>query len=161
MNPCFAITTATLDVSTLVDALRAAEGPGHDGAFVTFVGVVRGRNQRREVTKLEYEAHGPLAVTSFERIAEEALAEWPDMRMAIHHRIGTLQLGDASVAIVVASPHRGAAFAACRYAIERIKQISPIWKREFFAGGDVWLEGATAEPDNEAVRLEARRRACE
>jgi molybdopterin synthase catalytic subunit len=160
MNPCFAITSATLDVATLLDALRASEEPGYDGAFVTFVGVVRGNNLQRIVEKLEYEAHAPLAVKSFERIADEARQDWPDTRLAIHHRIGTLQLGEASVAIVAASPHRGAAFAACRYAIERIKQISPIWKREFFHGGDVWLEGATAEPDNDAARLEARKRAC-
>jgi molybdopterin synthase catalytic subunit len=160
MNPRFVITTAALDVSMGLDAVRASEVSGHDGAFVTFVGVVRGHNLGREVTKLEYEAHAPLAVKSFARIAEESLAEWPDAQMAIHHRIGTLQRGEASVVIVVASPNRGAAFAACRYAIERIKQISPIWKREYFAGGDVWLEGAIAEPDNEDVRLEARRRAC-
>ena len=160
MNPCFAITTAALDVATLLDALQTSVEPGHDGAFATFIGVVRGNNQGRNVVRLEYEAHAQLAVKSFERIAEESHAEWPDTRLAIHHRVGTLQLGEASIAIVAASPHRGAAFAACRYAIERIKQISPIWKREFFEGGDVWLEGATAEPDNEAVRLEARRRAC-
>ncbi|MBL8141679.1 MAG: molybdenum cofactor biosynthesis protein MoaE [Acidobacteria bacterium] len=160
MNPCFAITGATLDVAALIDALRASEEPGHDGAFATFIGVVRGRNLDRAVEKLEYEAHAPLAVKSFERIADEARVEWPDTRLAIHHRVGTLQLGEASVAIVAASPHRGAAFAACRYAIERIKQISPIWKREYFEGGDVWLEGATAEPDNDDVRLDARKRAC-
>ena len=160
MNPCFTITTATIDVATLLDALRASEEPGADGALAMFLGVVRGNNLQRGVEKLEYEAHGPLAVKSFERIASEAKVEWPDTRLAIHHRIGTLQIGEASVAIVAASPHRGAAFAACRYAIERIKQISPIWKREFFAGGDVWLEGATADPDDESMRLEARRRAC-
>lgn len=160
MNPCFAITTATIDVATLLGALRASEEPGADGALAMFVGIVRGNNLDRNVDKLEYEAHAPLAVKSFDRIAGEAKVEWPDTRLAIHHRIGTLQIGEASVAIVAASPHRGAAFAACRYAIERIKQISPIWKREFFEGGDMWLEGATADPDDEPMRLEARRRAC-
>ena len=72
------------------------------------------------------------------------------MRLALHHRIGRLEIGEASVAIAAASPHRGDAYAACRYAIERVKQIAPIWKREFFDGGDVWIEGATADPDDDA-----------
>ena len=71
-----------------------------------------------------------------------------------------LQVGEASVAIVARAPHRGDAFAACRYAIERVKQIAPIWKREFFEGGDVWIEGATADPDDERARAEAERVAC-
>ena len=73
-------------------------------------------------------------------------------RLALHHRIGRLDIGEASVAIAAASPHRADAFAACRYAIERVKQIAPIWKHEFFDGGDVWIEGATADPDDEAAR---------
>jgi len=79
---------------------------------------------------------------------------------AIAHRVGSLQIGDASVVIAAASPHRADAFAACRYAIERVKQIVPIWKHEHFEGGDVWLEGATADPDDEAARDKARRIAC-
>ena len=71
-----------------------------------------------------------------------------------------LSVGEASVAIAAASPHRREAFAACRYAIERVKQIVPIWKHEYFEGGDVWIEGATADPDDEAAREDAVRRAC-
>jgi molybdopterin synthase catalytic subunit len=82
------------------------------------------------------------------------------VHLAIHHRLGRLEVGEASVAIAAASPHRAEAFAACRYAIERVKQIAPIWKHEFFDGGDVWIEGATADPDDEAARLDAYRRAC-
>ena len=78
----------------------------------------------------------------------------------MHHRIGRLSIGEASVAIAAASPHRADAFAACRYAIERVKQIAPIWKHEFFEGGDVWIEGATADPDDEAARRDAVLRAC-
>ena len=81
-------------------------------------------------------------------------------RVAAHHRIGRLEIGDASVAIAAASAHRADAFAACRYTIERVKQIAPIWKREFFDGGDVWIEGATANPDDERARREAERLAC-
>ena len=82
------------------------------------------------------------------------------MRLALHHRVGRLEIGEASVAIAAASPHRTEAFAACRYAIERVKQIAPIWKHEYFEGGDVWIEGATADPDDEQARQEALRRSC-
>ena len=82
------------------------------------------------------------------------------MRLAVHHRTGRLELGEASIVIAAASAHRGEAFAACRYTIERVKQIVPIWKHEFFEGGEVWIEGATANPEDEAARLEAVRRAC-
>jgi molybdopterin synthase catalytic subunit len=81
------------------------------------------------------------------------------VRLAIAHRIGSLRIGEASVAIAAASPHRAEAFAASRYAIERIKQIVPIWKHEHFDGGDVWVEGATADPDNEDARRLALARA--
>ena len=79
------------------------------------------------------------------------------MRLALHHRVGRLEIGEASVAIAAASAHRADAFAACRYAIERVKQIAPIWKHEFFDGGDVWIEGATADPDDARARAEAER----
>ena len=82
------------------------------------------------------------------------------MRLAVHHRIGRLAIGEASIVIAAASAHRAQAFAACRYVIERVKQIVPIWKHEFFEGGEVWIEGATANPEDEAARLEAVRRAC-
>jgi molybdopterin synthase catalytic subunit len=78
----------------------------------------------------------------------------------VHHRIGRLEIGEASVAIVAASPHRGDAFSACRYAIERVKQIAPIWKHEHFEGGDVWLEGATADPEDQTAKQNAYRIAC-
>ena len=93
-------------------------------------------------------------------IVEEAREKWPSVRLAIHHRTGRMEIGEASVAIAAASPHRADAFAASRYAIERIKQIVPIWKHEYFDGGDVWIEGATADPGNAAAREEARRIAC-
>jgi molybdopterin synthase catalytic subunit len=82
------------------------------------------------------------------------------VRIAVHHRTGRLEIGEASVAIAAASPHRGDAYAACRYVIERVKQIAPIWKREYFEGGDVWIEGATADPDDVRAREEAERVAC-
>jgi molybdopterin synthase catalytic subunit len=99
-------------------------------------------------------------VKALEQIHREAVAQWPGIRLAVHHRIGRLAIGEASIVIAAASAHRADAFAACRYAIERVKQIVPIWKHEFFEGGEVWIEGATANPSDEAARLEAVRRAC-
>jgi molybdopterin synthase catalytic subunit len=122
--------------------------------------VVRNHNAGRKVLYLEYEAYEPLAVKSFERIAAEAATRWPGVQLAVHHRIGRLEIGEASVAIAAVSAHRADAFAVCRYAIERVKQIAPIWKREFFEGGDTWIEGATADPDDEQARARAERVAC-
>jgi molybdopterin synthase catalytic subunit len=130
------------------------------GAVTTFVGLVRDHNLGRSVRYLDYEAYAPLAVKAFERIGHEAAARWPSARLAIHHRTGRVAIGEASVVIAVASPHRADAFAASRYAIERIKQIAPIWKHEHFDGGDVWIEGATADPQDDAAREAALARAC-
>ena len=94
------------------------------------------------------------------RIVDEARETWPEVRVGMRHRIGRLEIGEASIIIVAASPHRAHAFAACRYAIERVKQIVPIWKHEHFEGGEVWLEGATADPEDEKAKLTAYRLAC-
>ena len=165
-----AVTSAPLDLlalsrelvgpetSTTQDTPGAA-GAG-SGAVATFTGLVRDHNQGRRVRFLEYEAYEPLAVRALERIVEEARGHWPSVRLAIHHRIGRLEIGEASVIIAAMSPHRADAFAACRYAIERVKQIVPIWKHEHFEGGDVWLEGATADPEDETARQAAQRIAC-
>ena len=152
----FAVSAAPLDAA----AAAASVARDRDGALATFIGLVREHNAGRRVRWLDYEAYAPLAVKAFERIGAEAAARWPDARIAIHHRTGRLAIGEASVAIAAASPHRADAFAACRYAIERVKQIAPIWKREFFEGGDVWIEGATADPDDLGARAEAERVAC-
>lgn len=154
--PQVAVKTEPLDV----DALVALVGAAGDGAVVTFAGLVRDHNEGRRVRFLEYEAYEPLAVRALERIVDEAKSLWPSARVAAHHRIGRLEIGEASIVIAVASAHRGEAFAACRYTIERVKQIVPIWKREHFEGGDVWLEGATSDPGDEAAREKAYRIAC-
>jgi len=151
-----AVTADRLDPELLI-ALVGGDG---DGAIVTFAGLVRNHNQGRRVTFLEYEAYEPLAVRVLGRIVEEARGFWPDVRVAVHHRIGRLDIGEASVVVAAASAHRANAFAATRYAIERVKQIVPIWKREHFDGGDVWLEGATADPEDNAARVKAYRIAC-
>jgi len=157
----FAIGPEPLELERIAAALAAnGADPGADGAVVTFLGLVRNHNAGRSVRYLEYEAYEPLALKAFERIAGEIRDRWPSVRLALHHRIGRLNIGEASVAIVARSPHRDDAFAACRYTIERVKQIAPIWKREFFDGGDVWVEGATANPGDERARDEAERIAC-
>ena len=152
-----AVTAAPLELERL---LRLVAHDGEHGAITSFVGTVRDNNLSRRVTHLEYEAYEPLAVKALEQIVREAAAQWPGIRVAVHHRIGRLAIGDASIVIAAASAHRANAFAACRYVIERVKQIVPIWKHEFFEGGEVWIEGATANPTDEAARLEAVRRAC-
>ncbi len=156
MTPATAITTAPLDTAAMMRAIDTAGC----GAVATFVGLVRDHNLGRRVLHLEYEAYEPLARRGLELIIEEAREQWPAVTMMIHHRIGRMEIGEASVAIAAASPHRADAFAAARYAIERIKQIVPIWKHEYFDGGDVWIEGATADPDNAEAREKAMRIAC-
>jgi len=159
--PLLWIGTAPLALEPLIAAVTdRGDATDSDGAVTTFLGLVRNHNVGRKVHHLEYEAYEPLAVRAFERISTEIQATWPDVKLALHHRIGRIEIGGASVAIAAASPHRGHAFSACRYAIERVKQIAPIWKREFFEGGDVWIEGATADPDDAAARAEAERVAC-
>jgi molybdopterin synthase catalytic subunit len=147
-DPRFRVTSDPLDVRAVSAVVSSADC----GAIATFVGLVRNENGGRTVLWLDYEAYEPLAVKSFIRIDEEAGERWPSIALAIHHRVGRLDIGEASVVIAAASPHRAEAFAACRYAIERIKQIAPIWKHEHFEGGEVWIEGATADPMDEDAR---------
>ncbi len=156
--PLVAVTTDALDPVALGSAVTAESVS--DGAVVTFAGLVRDHNLGRRVLFLEYEAYEPLAVKALQGIVIEANERWPSTRVGLHHRIGRLELGEASVVIVAASPHRADAFAVTRYAIERVKQIVPIWKREYFEGGDVWLEGAVADPEDAAARQKAFEIAC-
>ena len=156
MPPATAVTSAPLAIDAV---LRAVDGPGA-GAVATFLGLVRDHNQGRRVLYLDYEAYAPLAEKALALIVDEAQARWAGARMAIHHRTGRMEIGEASVVIAVATPHRADAFAACRYAIERVKQIVPIWKHEHFEGGEVWIEGATADATDEAARHAALKIAC-
>ena len=156
--PLVTVGPGELDLIALSGAV-AASAAG-DGAIATFSGLVRDHNQGRRVEFLVYEAYEALAVRTLERIVREAHQAWPDTRLGVHHRVGRLEIGEASIIIVAASPHRANAFAACRYTIERVKQIVPIWKHEHFAGGDVWLEGAIADPEDDAARQAAYKIAC-
>jgi molybdopterin synthase catalytic subunit len=153
-----AVTPGALDLQTLTQ--EATKSRAGDGAVASFVGLVRDHNQGRRVSFLDYEAYEPLAVRALTLIVDEIAKAWPDTCVGVHHRTGRIEIGEASIIIVAVSPHRANAFAACRYTIERVKQIVPIWKHEHFEGGDVWLEGATADPDDESARQAAYRIAC-
>jgi molybdopterin synthase catalytic subunit len=109
-----------------------------------FVGTVRDMNNGRPVTGLDYRAYATMAEAELSAIALEAEARWTPATVVCEHRVGTLGLGDVSVAIVAAHPHRGAAFDACRYVIEELKKRVPIWKREHYADGELeWVENRT------------------
>ena len=112
-----------------------------DGALCLFVGVVRNENQGRRVERLEYEAYEEMALPLMEEIASETRNCHRVSEVRLVHRLGRLEIGEASVAVAVASPHRGEAFAACRFAIDTLKAKVPIWKKEHYADGTAWLEG--------------------
>ena len=154
------ITDDPIDMASVVRLVEAGEPAGRFGAVTSFLGIVRGENLGRRVVELEYEAYEPLAIKAFEIISAEVAGHWPTIRLAVQHRIGRLLIGEASIVIAAASPHRAEAFRACRYVIERVKQIAPIWKREVFEGGEAWVEGATADPTDAAAREAAYGRAC-
>ncbi|MDQ7029454.1 MAG: molybdopterin converting factor subunit 1 [Ardenticatenia bacterium] len=137
----FAVVTDPIDEA----ALRARVSDPGAGAVLTFVGTTRNQTGERRVEYLEYEAYEPLALRQMERIADEIRTRWPEVKgIAIVHRIGRLEIGEASIAIAVSSPHRATAFAACRYAIDRAKESLPIWKKEVWEGGQEWLEEGPA-----------------
>jgi molybdopterin synthase catalytic subunit len=158
----FAIGPGQIEIERLASGVEADARFGGEGcgAVCTFVGVVRATHRGRRVRYLTYEAFEPLALKVFERIGGEAARQWPGAVLAIHHRVGRLEIGEASVAIAAAAAHRAESFAACRYAIERVKQVAPIWKHEFFEDGEAWVEGAVADPDDETMRQAALERAC-
>lgn len=123
---------------SLDEVVRAVGGESY-GGLVTFSGSVRNQTRGKRVLRLEYEAYGPMAEKVLARIGGEAAEKWPGSRLAIVHRVGTLQPGELAVVIAAAAPHRAEAFDACRHAIERLKQDVPIWKKEFFEDGEVWV----------------------
>ena len=160
--PVFAITPEPLSVDALAaEVARAASDTVEGcGAVTTFAGLVRAQHKGRRVLHLEYEAYEPLALKVFAQIQQEAAEAWPGVALGMHHRVGRLEIGDTSIVIVAASAHRAPSFEVCRYAIERVKQIAPIWKHEYFEDGAAWVEGAVADPLDGAARQRARARAC-
>jgi MoaE-MoaD fusion protein len=116
------------------------------GAIVSFAGTTRRDNAGRNVLRLEYEAYEPMALSEMRKLALEAGERWEIVRIAIQHRVGVVEIGEISVAIAVAAAHRAEAFEACRFAIDRLKEIVPIWKKEYFEGGEVWIGCQTSHP---------------
>ncbi|HXF75976.1 MAG TPA: molybdenum cofactor biosynthesis protein MoaE [Methylomirabilota bacterium] len=131
----FRVTHQTIDLNPLVTYVTDPEA----GAIATFIGTTRNHNEGRKVIALDYEAYPEMAEKELARIGADAREKWPICRMAIVHRLGPVQIGEASVIIAVSSAHREAAFAACRFAIEEIKKSVPIWKKEVYEGGEVWI----------------------
>jgi len=121
------------------DALARVAGPDA-GGIVLFVGAVRDRSRGRQIDHLEYEAYPEMAEREMERVAQEAARRWPDVRLAIGHRAGHLEVGEIAVVVAVAAPHRAEAFEACRFAIDTLKQTVPIWKKEFATDGEYWVD---------------------
>ncbi|HLW03923.1 MAG TPA: MoaD family protein [Ktedonobacterales bacterium] len=137
MLPLIKITREPLDRDVIIAAVAHPEA----GGIVTFEGVVRNHARGKRIRYLEYEAYAEMAEEQFARIAEEVQQRWSPARIAIWHRVGHLEIGEASVIIVVATPHRAQAFEACKYAIDTLKTTVPIWKKEVAEDGEEWVEG--------------------
>jgi len=135
------IVRAPIRVEALIDAVRGDA----DGAVALFVGTVREHNAGRHVLRLEYQAYDEMALAEMRRLAEATREQFAVSGIAIVHRVGVLEIGEASVAIAVAAAHRGAALDACRHAIDTLKRTVPIWKKESFEGGEVWIEGQAGD----------------
>jgi molybdopterin synthase catalytic subunit len=134
----FRLVRDPIDVASIRNELLHPE----DGAVTVFEGVVRNHARGRKVLHLEYHAYEPMALHQMELIVSEAKARFPIRDIAIVHRLGQLEHCECSVAIIVVSAHRGPAFEACRFAIDTLKKTVPIWKKEFYEDGEVWIEGS-------------------
>ena len=128
------LTNEKLKVQPLVDWVRRDEA----GAVIVFEGVTRNHHDGRGVVHLEYEAYGGMAEAEMARILNAAREQWPDVQIAMAHRVGVVGVGDASVVIAVSAPHRDTAYAASRFSIDSLKASVPIWKKEVYADGSVW-----------------------
>ncbi|MEE8350504.1 MAG: molybdenum cofactor biosynthesis protein MoaE [Acidobacteriota bacterium] len=133
------IVETSIDRKKIVDAVA---GPG-SGALVTFDGTVRNHARGKTVTHLHYEAYPEMAIKELQKIRDQAMQRWPLDELSIVHRIGRMEIGESSVFIAVSSAHRGDAFEACRFAIDTLKTTVPIWKKEHYQDGEIWIEGYT------------------
>lgn len=137
----FEITSEPLDPAPLVAAVRRDES----GAVALFYGVVRNENMGRGVRYLEYDAYPEMAIKKMREVADEVRAKFPVTGIGILHRTGRLEIGETSLLVAVSSGHRKEAFEACHYAVDRIKQIVPVWKKEVWDDGEEWIEGHVPE----------------
>jgi molybdopterin synthase catalytic subunit len=143
MHTLYEITDTPIDP----EKLRAAIADPGSGAVATFIGVTRNSLAGKEVLHLEYEAYAPMAELEMRGIGTEIAQRWPAVTgIAIAHRVGRVEVGEASVALAVSAPHRGEALAACAHGIERLKATLPVWKKEVFADGSEWRENAGEDP---------------
>jgi MoaE-MoaD fusion protein len=142
----FELTADPLDARRLEAAIAHKSA----GAICTFTGVVRDSSRGRSVTHLDYEAYAEMATAQMRKIGDEIAERWPEARVAMAHRTGRLEIGEASVVVAVSCPHRAEAIAACKWGIDRLKESVPIWKKEHAADGTYWIEGDEAKPSDPA-----------
>ena len=133
----YRLTREAIDAREIADMILRPE----DGALCIFEGVVRNNSKGKSTRYLEYEAYETMALKTMEEIGGFVRSAWDIGCVAIVHRLGRMEIGETSVAIIITSPHRRASFDACEYAIDRLKKIVPIWKKEFFEDGEIWIEG--------------------
>lgn len=145
MLASFAVADLVRLVREPIDLASLQATTAGDGALCVFVGVVRNQNRGRAVLRLEYEAYEEMALPLMREIAAETHRRFPVTELRLVHRLGSLAIGEASVAVAVASPHRAEAFAACRFAIDTLKAQVPIWKKELYADGSAWLDEAAPQ----------------
>ena len=135
MMEAFEISSLPLSVK---DCYTMASSPNAGGQAI-FVGTVRNQTQNKKVLKLVFEAYTPMAIKEMQKIGLTLEERWGALKVVIHHRVGELLVGDIAVIITVSTPHRAAAFEACQYAIDTLKETVPIWKKEFFEDGEIWV----------------------
>ncbi len=140
----FRVTKKALELQELVTFVTDPAA----GAIATFVGTARDHNEGHKVISLEYEAYPEMAERELARLGEEAGRKWKIQRIAIVHRVGAVRIGEPSVIVAVSAAHRQDALEACRFAIEELKKTVPIWKKEFFEGGEVWIGTQSGQPLN-------------
>ncbi|MDQ0162992.1 molybdenum cofactor biosynthesis protein MoaE [Aeribacillus alveayuensis] len=142
----FAIVKEPIDVTSVIKAVTNRNA----GAIVTFIGTVRELTKGKKTLYLQYEAYESMAKKKLEQIGSEIISRFPEAKVAIVHRIGRLEISDVAVAIAVSTPHRADAYEANRYAIERIKEMVPIWKKEHWEDGETWIgnQQGTIEYEN-------------
>jgi molybdopterin synthase catalytic subunit len=124
-----------LNIQSCIDWIMSPESGGID----VFIGTVRNATKGKTVVRLEFEAYEAMAVAEMEKIAKQAFEKWPVQKVLVHHRTGVLEVGEVPVIIAVSAAHRAAAFEACRYIIDTLKETVPIWKKEIFEDGEVWV----------------------
>ncbi|SVB45971.1 uncharacterized protein METZ01_LOCUS198825 [marine metagenome] len=146
-NPRIIITTEPLDTDSVTKLVKSTG----NGSVVTFEGTTRDETNGRKVLRLEYEAYPEMAEKTFQQIFDEVWGRWELDNVAVAHRIGRLELGETSLLVAVAAPHRAEAFSITMYVVERIKEIVPIWKKEFFEDGSVWVGNAGSTPQNQTT----------